>query len=382
MLQSETTRKKGCLTCKEIGDSTMPGRDDRSANNVGVLRLFLALSVAFTHSFNFVDGDSSREPLVRAFHNLSIADLAVEGFFLLSGYLVTKSLLQSGSTSQYLGKRVLRIYPGYILACGVSLLIGLAAGGVLPPFSYQTIPALFINLLFFRGVHLPNAFSNVPFPGINGAMWTLAYEFRCYVSLVILRSLGAFKNRYVMGGIAAVSLVLSVWGGAMPVEGSFDWFFGDPHFTARYFALFLTGSVFYLFRDKIQYNGIFALLCFTALLPLQYFSSIATIAVAVLGGYALLWFAFCGPRSTRLGFFNKVDMSYGFYLYAWPIGNLIVFFDRGISVWELFLCSIVIGLSFAYVSWISVEKPALALKRYLVPEHGFGVAAPREFEVR
>jgi peptidoglycan/LPS O-acetylase OafA/YrhL len=72
-------------------------KTEKDANNFGMLRLLFAVLVAFAHSFCFVDGSSHREPLFNAFHNLTSGELAVDCFFLISGYLVAQSLLQSKS---------------------------------------------------------------------------------------------------------------------------------------------------------------------------------------------------------------------------------------------------------------------------------------------
>src|SRR5581483_7127162 len=163
-------------------------------NNFGLLRLVLALLVAFTHSFEFIDGNAAREPFLRLFHTFMISDIAVDGFFLISGYLVTQSYLQSRSSSEYLGKRVLRIYPAYVVACGVSLLIGAIGGGKFPGISLKVVLVAMISLLFFGGVRLGNAFDRVPMHGLNGSMWTIAYEFRCYLAVLIFGGLGVFRR--------------------------------------------------------------------------------------------------------------------------------------------------------------------------------------------
>lgn len=337
-----------------------------------MLRLLFAVLVAVTHSFDFVDGNTDREPLFKAFHGLTFGDLAVDGFFLISGYLVTKSLLQSRSNAEYLGKRFLRIYPGFWVATAVSLLVGLVAGGVLPAVNTQALMAGFINVLFFRGVHLQHAFENVPFPGINGSMWTIAYEFRCYLILLILGYLGLFRKRYSTGILVVLCLAASCLIPESTSETVADWFFGSLSFDARFFALFLTGSLFYICGNIVIYRWGYALACFAAMLALLHSRNFGTAAVAIFGGYAIFWFALHGPKSRLSRLLNKTDISYGFYLYAWPVGNLIVLFHRSISVWGLFLFTVIVTTPIAYLSWIAIEKPALNLKRFLTPEHGFG----------
>lgn len=349
----------------------MRERTERDNNNFGLLRLCFALLVAFTHSFFFVDGNSSREPMIRLFHNLSLADVSVDGFFLISGYLVTKSYLQSKSGFEYLGKRVLRIYPGYIAACGVSLVIGAIAGGKFPKVDIQSILIGFIGILFFRGVQLKDAFSHVPLHGINGSLWSIAYEFRCYVSLIFLGYLGMFRNRYLVAGLTLLLVIACCILSDTPPQSNVDWFFGDRYDNVHCFALFLTGSTFYLLGDRVQLNGKYVIASLISLTALLAFKNSATAALALFGGYAIFWFALRGPKGWFSKALNKTDLSYGFYLYAWPVGNLIEWFRPAISVWRLFLYTIVVSLALAYLSWKTIEKPSLNLKKHLSAEHGF-----------
>src|SRR3982074_3309146 len=116
MQRTELTKQK-----KELGVPTPIGMQitestTRQANNFGFLRLLFATLVILAHSPELVDGNRSREILTRIFGTMPLGEVAVDGFFLISGYLILQSLVNSKSYFEYLSKRVLRIYPGYIVA--------------------------------------------------------------------------------------------------------------------------------------------------------------------------------------------------------------------------------------------------------------------------
>ena len=85
-------------------------------NNFGFLRLLLATLVIVAHSAEILDQNRNREILTNIFGTITFGELAIDGFFLISGYLILNSFLSSSTLKSYLLKRVLRIYPGFIVA--------------------------------------------------------------------------------------------------------------------------------------------------------------------------------------------------------------------------------------------------------------------------
>jgi peptidoglycan/LPS O-acetylase OafA/YrhL len=59
------------------------------------------------------------------------------------------------------------------------------------------------------------------------------------------------------------------------------------------------------------------------------------------------------------------DPSYGIYLYAFPLQQLLIYWYRP-STLVLFIASTIGAFVFGYLSWIFIEKKALALKQYFL----------------
>jgi peptidoglycan/LPS O-acetylase OafA/YrhL len=291
---------------------------------------------------------------------MSLGEVAVDGFFLISGYLILQSWANSKSNFEFLCKRVLRIYPGYITAFVISLWIGTLAGGRIAG-PVQTLLDI-TRALSLHTPRLDGAFSGNPIAVVNGPMWTVSYEFRCYLLAMLLGALGILGNgRAYLLLMAALllSLVSRIdlhWSPTMVAM------FGQARFTEHFTFAFLAGGAFYLFRDRISYTGRAAALALILLIALMFFPLAAEIALVTLGGYVLFYFAFefKSARLNRVG--SRVDLSYGIYLYAWPIQNLLIWHYRHISPWILFAVSAAMAGVCAYASWMFVESPALSLK--------------------
>jgi peptidoglycan/LPS O-acetylase OafA/YrhL len=344
---------------------------DRSSNNFGALRLFFAVLVILSHSFELVDGDRSREILTSLFGTLSFGELGVDGFFLISGYLVTKSFQESHSTGEYLLKRVLRIYPGYVVAYLICILaLGPFVGGQIASLSGLKV---LVRTVFLQPPYMDGAFAGTVYPMLNNSMWTIAYEFRCYLLVLVVGLAGLLSKRSILIVLTVACLALSI---EQPsVQNWFPYRFapylGDPNTSLRFTSIFGCGALFYVFRDRIRYDWRAATLATCGLIALM-FSRFAQPALAILGGYLLFWFAL-NVRSTRLAAVGtKVDISYGVYLYAWPVQKLLIWMYPGISPWLVFIEATAIASILALGSWRLVEKPFLRLKAALVVEKASG----------
>ena len=343
----------------------------KESNNFGALRLLLAYLVILSHSPELVDGNRSREILTRIFGTVSFGELAVNFFFIISGYLITASFRASSSGLEYMAKRVLRIYPGFIVAFLVCVfLLGPWGGGVWGAYAHGSLKdSMLVNLLLLAPPASNGAFAGTHYPYLNGAVWTIRYEFLMYLLVLVAGLAGLLARRRVVLGAVAFALLLFPMladGVSYGLPAALEGWVTRLETPIRFFGMFGCGTLFYLYRDRIVYAPRRALAAALVLFAAMFFDTTAQLAIATLGGYLTFYFAFHyrNRHVARIG--TKNDLSYGAYLYAWPIQALLVWSYPGMSPWLLFMISLVGATACAYVSWVAVERPALRLKTILM----------------
>ncbi len=333
-------------------------------NPFDLLRIVFATLVLLSHASELTDGNRSRELLYRFTRSgLTFGQVAVDGFFLLSGYLIVQSWLGDPQLVNFLRKRVLRIVPGYLVAVVLSTVaVGLLAPGVTPFFS--RIDGSFLKSAFLLTSPVtPPVFPGHPFPNVNGSMYTIAYEFRCYLLVAVLGLCGLFRRPIVC--LAATLVLLCSLLYITPFE-HMHWhkqdLLGLPALTIRFTAIYLVGCCFYLFRNRIAFRPWIALVAVALLAAgFAFVPSIAEFALVLCGGYLMFYLG--GMHLPSLSAMRRFpDISYGVYLYGWPVESLWIWYHRG-SPWITFLASTIICCGLGWLSWHFVERPALALKR-------------------
>jgi peptidoglycan/LPS O-acetylase OafA/YrhL len=162
------------------------GRD----NNFNIIRIVAAFAVLVSHAFRLAN--LSSEPFETG-TGISLGTMAVDIFFITSGFLVTASLVTRVSTLEYLCARALRIFPALLV---MVLLTAFGLGlyfTTVPISSYlsssETYWYILKNSTLITGVYyfLPGVFEHNPFKGsVNGSLWSMVHEVRCYIILAIL----------------------------------------------------------------------------------------------------------------------------------------------------------------------------------------------------
>ena len=337
-----------------------PARD----NGFGAFRLLFASLVIVSHSVEMLDGNDAREPLHMLFGGYSLGALAVDGFFLISGYLIAASFMSD--RLGYFWKRILRIYPAFLACTVISLaIVAPLAGahiGELAPGDWARVA---YRTLLLKAPEIPGVFTGLPYAGLNGSMWSISYEFRCYIGVAVLGVLGIYKFPRLFLAMTLAALVAMIVFSLPQFDGlqasdRIVGLIGEPRVALRLAVAFMTGTCFRLLARG--YDGRIAALCGAATIALQFVPLLAEPALIVFGGYVLFWAVFDLDWKPLRTINAKDDISYGVYLYAWPIGALLIWYWRAIPLPALMLLTLAGSVICGAISWFLLEKPALRLK--------------------
>jgi len=330
-------------------------------NNIDAIRISLALLVLFSHSYDVALGTNDQEPLkLLTRGQFSLGELAVDGFFILSGYLVSQSWANSSTAASFLRKRFWRVFPGYWMATAICLF------AIAPCVSsFDLVQLLQDNgwrALLLRGVYVPTSFPTNPYPGVmNGSLWSISCEWWCYIGLLMLGIMTVLNQRSLVLALFAASLIVSVqfdgadlnWptgGGVLGVV------FGAPRIWVRMLPMFLAGMTAFAFRRSLAFTPRAAVLAMIGLAVAARTPPLLTLAAPTLGAYLLLYLGFAFPFCWRSAA-ARGDPSYGIYLYAFPIQQIIVS-SAGyrLAPGELFTVALLPTIAAGYLSWHLIEK--------------------------
>jgi peptidoglycan/LPS O-acetylase OafA/YrhL len=217
-------------------------------------------------------------------------------------------------------------------------------------------------------------------------MWTISYEFRCYLLAALFGLVGLYVRprlfALLTGVVLAANLLFVVpqLDGALELPGPMTAIVGQPMLMVRLLGAFMAGTCFWLLRPAIR--GRLALGAAVLLPAVMFVTDAQPITVVLLGGYVLFWLVFRCPWPPLRRINATNDISYGVYLYAFPLAQLLIFFWRGVDVVVLVVATFLLSLICGSLSWWTVEKPALALKgRRPVRRGGRGVGGRRRAPV-
>jgi peptidoglycan/LPS O-acetylase OafA/YrhL len=316
-------------------------------NAFDLLRLVAALMVVYSHSYVLY---GMEEPLI--LNRWSFGAVGVWVFFSISGYLVSQSWHRDPDFWRFLLRRTLRLFPGLIVAVLFSVLL-------VGRLDYEGLVYFVSNASMISGkATIPGVFESNPVHAINGSLWTLRYEFLMY--LILTAALYSTRVCVVIT-LAFIGAVLTFWiTGVNNLDLWLPWkvrLLGlsiDVVQLSLWGTFFLVGACIAIL--KIRLTPLVAVMLGLALLLAH--GRLAAALLLITLPYVILTIA------TRVSFHLKHDLSYGVYIYAFPVQQFVtmLFLPRAIGwAWAL-TTSLLLTLGLAYLSWRYVEKPALRLK--------------------
>lgn len=322
-------------------------------NNFDFLRLIAASLVVFGHSFH-LNGFYNASPLTLQTHGQTYeGGIGVFIFFAISGFLITQSYTRTNDIKKYIKARFLRIVPGItvVVLLSVFFLGPLVTKLSLKEYfgSVETWKYLENIIPVFVKFQLPGVSFYNPH-GVNGSLWTIPLELRCYVIVAILGMICALKYRIVT--LSMFLLVFAGYLGLVPVKiGS----------NVLFYLMFFSGSIFYLYRECIPHKWWIALFSFGVLYVANENKFILK-AMPIFGTYLIIYLANLKTlplyKVTKYG-----DLSYGVYIYAFPIQQSLIYINgEKMDPINNFAWAMPLSLLFAGLSWYFIEKPALSYK--------------------
>lgn len=342
-----------------LGRSRLSEVEAGRHNNLNLIRFVLASGVIFSHSYPILHSFAS-EPWAQFSRSTgSIGDLAVLGFFFLSGYLISKSAVRNPDPVIFLRSRMLRIGPA--LGAAVCLLVFVLG----PALTSKTLteyfhsPATYHYLLtgilnHNAGLTLPGVFERNAISEVNLPLWTLSSEWTMYflalLVMLALRGQSFIRNLHASAWVM-LGIALLVTSQMFPLP----WMY-----SLRWGLAFLAGGLVYAFRQRILLSIPVAAIILSVDLTLV---RLAPHIGKPLLPFALFYFLLVvgfHPKLHVAGFHKFGDMSYGLYIYAWPIQQLLA--PKFNWPPALFFASYILVIPIAATSWHLLEKRCLSLK--------------------
>jgi peptidoglycan/LPS O-acetylase OafA/YrhL len=318
-------------------------------NSFDALRLLAAYSVLFAHHFDLTKNAGP------SLFGVGFGGLGVAVFFALSGYLVAGSYFADPHFGRFMVRRILRIFPGLAVCVLLTVFVAGVWFTTLDIKTYLTDERTW-NYLKTLVLHvkyeLPGVFEANPYPkAVNGSLWTIPLEFKCYVVLALVC--------WVVRGYRVRILLFAVF-----------W-----------------GVGFYLYQSLLKSQK----LEFTSLYPLAFCAGVSyraadvvkrKLAIPVIVLMLISLFLF--PQTVNMGhmlliavivvgigstirihvpqLLQRNDISYGVYLYAFVVQQAV--YSTGMHqsyFWGAFMLVVVLTTFFAVLSCRFVEQPMLDL---------------------
>jgi peptidoglycan/LPS O-acetylase OafA/YrhL len=330
---------------------------DPRQNALTAWRLVLAIGVIFWHSWPVTGRGIAYEPVVRL-----LSEVFADGFFTISGFLITASWMRRPYVREYWTARTLRIFPGlWVCLLLIAFVIAPIAAAIQHGSITLSSEAAYVlnngvTNVFYAGID--GTPKGVPYPGVwNASIWTLFFVLACDVMVSVLGFVGLLKRRWTIPTLFVLTLCGSAYV-SYPTLAVQTW----PQMLGRFFLVFLAGAMFYQYQDRIPARWSLVALSVAVVLASGFIQNYRVIAALPLAYAIIVSGALIKNRRLNL----RHDLSYGVYIYAFPMQQLLATCGLArLNSVAFFVVATAATLPMAALSWFMVEKRAIALKRRL-----------------
>ena len=330
-------------------------------NNFDFLRVVFAFTVAFAHLIELSDLE-----ILKPFKVFFNTRLAIDGFFIVSGFLIAKSYENSTTIKDYIIRRAKRIIPAYAVVILISALF-------LSAISTYSLSEYFSNIQFWKYLTanlsfqnylepcLPGVFETNKFCAVNGALWTIKLEEAFYLLVPVFYWLVRVKKINFYALIIIVYLLSVTY---------YTYFLSiDNYRIAKQFpgalAFFGTGIVFYKNFSLLQKWKDYIIIPCLIIFFLEHYILKTQLLKPVAFGFMVFYVAYSFRFLNNFGKYG--DFTYGIYIYHFPLIQLFVYLGLFNKYPPILICMLFLMLTLllAILSWYLIEIPYLSKNRRL-----------------
>lgn len=323
-------------------------------NVINLIRHIAAIFVLYAHSFKLLQHQNA--DYIKEILSVDTGFIAVNIFFFLSGLLIYQSAINSDSLLIYFKKRFLRIYPALFVCIIMTSFIFwiLSSKSFFDFFTNKVNVDYLLNLFYIGKYSISEVFDNNHYPFVaNGSLWTLRYEIIMYTIASIFVFPRFKKTLYLPIIIFGSFLFLYI-----STLGCHTNFITNITRLGSYFFLGVLLSRFNFVKYRISILVVTLLSLLLFMLTNDYSEIFLLIFISFSLKLGLDYVKYNERSKKKINF----DISYGLYIYAFPIQQLLVKYLEFNSAYIYFASSVVATSIVATISWLLIEEKALRLK--------------------
>lgn len=328
-------------------------------NNLTIIRFICACSVIYGHSYA-VTKQGGADWVAKLTGYAFAGGVAVDLFFLISGYLVAASIINNG-IFRYTISRIIRIYPALIVSMILVVFVLGATVTTLPLSDYlksNEVWSYFFNLssTMKGGFFVSGVFEENTNKAINGSIWSVLVEVRCYFVLAIIYLCKLLKTPARFNAFFFITLIF-LW-----MNPEYLPEFAKGATGSHVCFLFFVGVFLYMNRNHVPL-GAYSLLVAFLLCAMTLGTPAFQYAYILMLIAVILTCCF----ETQFAWFDRVgDFSFGIYLYGWPIQQLVVYLKPDISALMNTVFAIPLSVLLGFLSWRYLENPIMQMKPQII----------------